>query len=288
MRGSYIKYFAALLLFGSNGLVASYIALSSYEIVFLRSLLGSALLVVLFFVAGGKFTVRQNKRDLFFIALSGAAMAADWLLLFEAYAQIGVSLGMIINYCGPAIVIAVSALIFKEKISWAKIIALLAVFAGVVLISGRAVETSARLSGLLCAVLSAFAYAAMVIFNKKATRIKGIENAALQLLCAFLVIAIFVGYKQGFDIGIYAKDWVPILWLGLVNTGLACYLYFSSIGALPIQTVAICGYLEPLCAVLLSVVILHERMLPLQVVGAVLIVGGAIFGERRAKQKGVG
>ena len=45
---------------------------------------------------------------LLFVAISGIAMATDWLLLFEAYAQIGVSLGMLINYTGPAIVIAAS------------------------------------------------------------------------------------------------------------------------------------------------------------------------------------
>ena len=39
---------------------------------------------------------------------------------------------------------------------------------------------------------------------------------------------------------------VPIFILGQLNTGVGCYFYFSSIGYLPVQTVAICGYLEPL------------------------------------------
>ena len=67
--------------------------------------------------------------------------------------------------------------------------------------------------------------------------------------------------------------------LGLLNTGVGCYFYFSSIGKLPVQSVAICGYLEPLSAVLLSVLLLKETMLPLQIVGTVLILGGAVFGE---------
>lgn len=41
MKSSYYKYFAALLLFGFNGIVASNINLPSYEIVLLRLLLGS-------------------------------------------------------------------------------------------------------------------------------------------------------------------------------------------------------------------------------------------------------
>ena len=45
MKQSYFKYIFGLLLFGSNGIVASYITLSSYEIVLLRTLIGSFLLV---------------------------------------------------------------------------------------------------------------------------------------------------------------------------------------------------------------------------------------------------
>lgn len=41
MKRSYLKYFTALLLFGSNGIVASLIDLSSYEIVFLRTMIGT-------------------------------------------------------------------------------------------------------------------------------------------------------------------------------------------------------------------------------------------------------
>lgn len=276
---NYIKYLLALILFGSNGTIANYIGLSSYEIVFLRSLLGSILLVGIFFGTRQKITLFRYKKDVFYIALSGIAMAADWLLLFEAYKQIGVSLGMIINYCGPAIVIAFSALLFKERVTLGKLTALITAIMGVFLISGQAAFGGIKITGLICAFLSAFSYSAMVIFNKMSTQIKGLENATLQLFFAFITIAVFVGCKQGFYIDVSVTDWIPVLWIGLVNTGVCCYLYFSSISCLPVQTVALCGYLEPLSAVLLSVVFLHETMMSLQIVGAVLIIGGAIIGE---------
>ena len=47
-KRAYIKYISALLLFGSNGIVASHIALNSYEIVLLRTAIGSAFLFLLF------------------------------------------------------------------------------------------------------------------------------------------------------------------------------------------------------------------------------------------------
>ena len=48
MKRSYFKYIFGLLLFGSNGIVAGFIELNSYEIVLLRTLLGSLLLLGIF------------------------------------------------------------------------------------------------------------------------------------------------------------------------------------------------------------------------------------------------
>ena len=136
--------------------------------------------------------------------------------------------------------------------------------------------------------MSALMYAAMVICNKKARRIQGMENAALQLFISFLTVLIFVLFKQGLAVQISTEDIIPMLILGLFNTGIGCYFYFSSIGNLPVQTVAICGYLEPLSAVLFSVAFLHERLSLLQIIGAVCIIGGAVFSELRSKRKTIG
>ena len=57
------------------------------------------------------------------------------------------------------------------------------------------------------------------------------------------------------------------------------YIALSGIAMASVQTVAVCGYLEPLSAVVLAVIFLREEMQPLQILAAVLIIGGAIFGE---------
>lgn len=67
--------------------------------------------------------------------------------------------------------------------------------------------------------------------------------------------------------------------LGIVNTGIGCYLYFSPLVKLPVQTVAICGYLEPLSAVVFAAILLNERMTMIQIAGAACIIGGAMVGE---------
>lgn len=139
-KRAYIGYLSSLLLFGSNGIIASHIPLDSLHIVLLRTMLGSALLIALFFLTGNKPTVAKYPRDVLYVALSGMAMGGSWIFLFEAYAQIGVSISSLLYYCGPVIVMILSPLLFKERLTPAKIIGFLIVLCGVILINGHTAE----------------------------------------------------------------------------------------------------------------------------------------------------
>ncbi len=278
-KKAFIQYLAALLLFGSNGVVASFIALDSMQIVLLRTLIGSILLVLLFFIGSGRMTFYKHKQQLIFLGLSGAAMGTSWMFLYEAYSRVGVGIASLLYYCGPIIVMLLSPLLFREKLTANKLIGFLAVVIGVILINGNIFSKSGDLFGIACGLLSAVMYAFMVIFNKKAKDIVGLENSALQLIIAFFTTAVIVGCKHGYIMQITSADMLPILILGVLNTGIGCCFYFSSIGQLNVQTVAICGYLEPLSAVLFSALFLKETLLPLQLLGVVCILGGAMCGE---------
>lgn len=279
MTRTYFKYFLALLLFGSNGIVASYILLNSYEIVFLRTLIGSLFLILVFALSKQKMRFWKNKSHFLCLVISGVAMGASWIFLYEAYAQIGVSIATLACYCGPVIVMIFSPVIFKEKMTSYKLLGFLAVIIGMFCVNGQALSQGRTSWGLICGVLSAIMYAIMVVFNKKALSITGLENSMCQLIISFITVAIFIGFKQGFSVNITQANLMPILLLGVVNTGIGCYLYFSSIGELPVHAVSICGYLEPLSALIFSAVILGEKLSLVQIAGAVLILGGAVFGE---------
>lgn len=279
MKSAYIYYILALLLFGTNGIVASYIQLSSYEIVFCRTLIGSLLLLVIFLIKREKWTFYKYKKQFLFLTLSGMAMGLSWMFLYEAYTQIGVSVASLMYYCGPVIVMALSPLLFKEKLTSSKVIGFLAVLLGIFLVNGNPALLQNNSFGIVCGLMSAVMYSFMVIFNKKAAPISGLENSTLQLSVSFLTVAVFVGFKQGYHMSIDSGSIFPLVFLGLVNTGIGCYLYFSKLEKLPVQSVSVLGYLEPLSAVIFSMLILGETMSLVQVIGAALIIGGALFAE---------
>lgn len=281
MNNPLFKHTLSLILFGINGIVASRISLSSYEIVFFRLIVGSLFLLLVFLISGSKFSFLQHKRQLAFVLISGTAMAASWLFLYEAFQQVGVGIATLAYSCGPVIVMLLSPLLFHEKLSIWKITGFLVVLLGVFLVNVPALQGGKSSWGLFCAAMSAVTYALMVIFNKKAENITGTENACLQLIISLLIVAAFISLKQGFAIRVGVGDWFWIFILGVLNTGIGCYLYFSTISYLPVQTVAICSYLEPFSAVIFSVLILKEILSPIQILGAALILGGAVFAERQ-------
>lgn len=280
MKKALGKYIFSLLLFGTNGIVAGKIALDSYEIVLTRSFLGAAFLaaVLLFTRRGGVKTAPTSKKSFLLVAVSGVAMGASWMLLYEAYANVGVSVATLIYYVGPVLVMASAPLFFRERMIPARLLGFGAVLIGMYLVNMRELTAGGVSWGFVCAAFSAVLYAVMVIFNKQAEGITGLKNAVLQLVFGFAVVAVFTFFKQGIALDIPAQSVPAIILLG-INTGFGCYLYFSALPHLPAQSVAICGYLEPVSAVAFAAIFLREQLEIVQLAGMVLILGGAAFAE---------
>jgi len=169
--------------------------------------------------------------------------------------------------CGPVIVMVLAPIVFKERFTATKLLGFLAVVLDMYCVNRQALLQGRVSWGLAFGILSAVMWASMVIFNKKAASITWLETPMLQLAISFLTMAVYLGPRQGFAIHIPPGSLLPILLLGVVNTGIGCYFYFSSIGSLPVQTVAILGYLEPLSALLFSAAILGESLSALQLAG---------------------
>lgn len=275
------KYLASLVLLGSNGVVAAQISLGSTDIVLLRALFGLLGLLCVWGMVCRRWTFYRYRRELVYVVLTGAATAVNWLTLFAAYQMMGVSLGIIFNYCGPAVVIVLAPVMLHDRFTAVKGITLCCVILGVCCISGQAAGVNLTAAGMVYGALAAVSFAFMILFNKKVDHVPGLERVILQMVVSVLIIGSIAWYDHGWYMPIQSSDWLPAIWLGVMNTGLAYYLYFSCMSGLSVQTISICGYLEPVSSVFLSMLILHEVMMPVQWVGAVLIIGSAVWSEYR-------
>ena len=285
MARAYVKYIAALLLFGLNGVVSAQLRLASLPIVFYRTLLGGLLLLLLCALRREPLHRREDPpRQVIAVVLSGVAMGLSWIFLYEAYQRVGVGLSSIAYYCGPVLVLLLTPLVFGKRLTARQIGCFAVVFGGILLVSvpDLAPGTGTDPVGLACGFASAVLHALMVVFTMKAPQITGLRNAAVQLAVSFLTVVPFA-LAGGVPLPADGGQWGWLLFLGLVDTGVGCYLYFSEIARLPVVTVSILGYLEPLSAVFFAVLLLHERLTACEVVGAVLILAGAAASERRRR-----
>ena len=76
-----------------------------------------------------------------------------------------------------------------------------------------------------------------------------------------------------------AVGWTCLLAVGLIHTALAYVLYFSSLKALPGQEAAVLSYIDPLTAVLISLLVLAEPVTPIQLVGGAMILAFTLANE---------
>ena len=274
---SYGMYVLSMLIFGTNGYLVAHMSLQSGQIVLLRTLLGGLLLTVLVLLRGG-FDREALRAERIPLMLGGAALGLNWVALFEAYRLLNVSLATLIYYVGPMLILLLSPVLFHEKLTSRKLAAVGIVAAGLVCISGSIAFSGLSTAGLLVAILSALFYASLIAFNKRIVRTGGMQTAALELDVAFFIVLVYVLLTSGLPRPRPA-DLPYVAVIGFINTGLAYLLYFSGLQKLPGQSVALISYVDPVSALIFSAVLLHETMTPVQILGAVLIIGGAMFGE---------
>ena len=105
MNKNYLRVLAATLLFGSIGLFVRAIPLASAMIALVRAVLGAAVLLIAALITRRPPRWRVIGRQLLPLALSGAFIGVNWILLFEAYRYTTVSVATLAYYASPVLVV---------------------------------------------------------------------------------------------------------------------------------------------------------------------------------------
>ncbi len=274
---------ASMLIWGTIGIFRRYTPLSSAFLAFARGILGG--LFMLAFVRLGKKRVSQPlpPRTLMSLALTGAMIGVNWMLLFEAYNHTTVAIATLCYYMQPTIVLLLSPLLFKERLTRKKALCALISILGMILVSSVIGDDSPQtgdISGILLGLGAAALYAAVVIMNKKIDGGNAYQRTTVQLLSAGIVMVPYLLLTGGFSSMAFSPaSIILLLVLGIVHTGVAYALYFGSMGGLSVQTIALFSYIDPVSALLFSGLILGEPLTPSGIAGAILIIGSAIISQ---------
>ena len=271
---------AAMLVFGTIGLFVKNIGFPSSFISFARALTGSIFIALFMLFSGHGLDKKSVLKNLKLLIPSGIAMAFNWICLFEAYRFTGVAVGTLCYYMAPVIVVVLSPVFLKEKLTAINITSVLAAVVGAVLISGVVSGSAKSAKGILLGLAAAALYSTVVMINKFVKNLSPIETTFVQLSTAAVTMIPYILLTEEVTAFVFDRRSVIFtLIVGVFHTGIVYMIYFSSVQKIPAQTTAVFSYIDPVTAIILSAVVLGERLDAVQLIGTFLILAATLFNE---------
>ncbi|HCW73611.1 MAG TPA: hypothetical protein DHM90_07275 [Clostridiaceae bacterium] len=140
--------------------------------------------------------------------------------------------------------------------------------------------------GIAFGLAAAFFYALVIIFNRRMNRINGLDRTFMELFLSLVVLTLYMVATSHFsDFVIPEGALIYVLILGILHTGLAYFLYFSTVDRLDSQHVALNSYIDPMSAIIFSALFLDEKVYFNMILGALLILGSSILFELIGKKE---
>ena len=279
----------AMLMSGTIGWLVVSSQQSAFNVVFFRCVFGGATLALVCAALG---LFRRNLfswRMLGLAALGGVAIVINWVLLFAAYSRASISMATAVYNTQPFMLVALGAVVFRERITASTIAWLLVAFGGLVLVVRVEPAVLAMpgryLEGIAYAVGAAAMYAVSSIITK---HLKGTPPhliALIQVGLGVLMLAPFVRFDALPTTG---APWLELMTLGIVNTGIMYVLLYGAIQKLPTAMTGALSFIYPVVAIIVDRVAFGQKLAWVQVFGAVLILlaaAGVNLGWRLVPQR---
>ncbi|MFC6660711.1 DMT family transporter [Deinococcus multiflagellatus] len=211
-------------------------------------------------------------------ALMGLATAAYQVCLFAAIQEAGVAVAALIALCtAPVWVAVLSAVVFRERLPLRAVLLLGAALCGAALLvyqPGAAQSAGTRpLVGAAWALGAALSYATLTVVSRA---LAPLASPLVSLTAAFSVATVLLlplALREGITLmAVPWSAWGLLVYLGVVTTALGYVVFLRGLRTTPATFASVLTLLEPLVAVVLAGVFLGERLLPLNLLGAGLLV----------------
>lgn len=129
-----LRVIGTMLVWSTVGIFVKEVNLASIEIAFFRSFIGGVFIVLLSLLRKENFNFEEVKNNLKVLLASGGSLGLGWALLFQGYKYTTVSNATLAYYIAPILIIIMSALLLKEKITVKKALCVLIAMLGLFLI----------------------------------------------------------------------------------------------------------------------------------------------------------
>jgi len=209
----------------------------------------------------------------FWSAVAGLGVAGNFAFYFVSIAHGSVAVAATLMYTAPVFVYLVSFALKLETPTVLKLVAIAVVMVGIVMLT-QIYDTGAggvTLIGAGAGILAGVSYA-VFIFGFKYAGAHGSPQAILSIAFGVLVIILmWPGDGAQMAAVLSTRDWPLFAALGVFGAGLSFALYINGLRHTAPAVASIVAMVEPVTATLFGVVILHESLGFVQIVGMGLI-----------------
>ncbi len=255
----------AIFLWSSLGVIVRWSGVEIHVLIF-YSLLVSVIAQGI--VLSGK-RYRSNFPDVkklkypFFI---GCISLVNTFTYFYAFKHTTIANAVLTHYTAPVIVAFLAPFLLGEKITRKILIVILIASAGLwIMLDGLSIAED-QMMGIAAGLASGVAYALIVIL--------------LRMHAGKFIPLMFVFFSNIFIL-IFLAPFIRVfpvnaLWsfliLGIIHSTIAPVLYFRGLQEVSANRAAVLGYLEPVCAIIISAIFLHEIPGFNAIIGGMLII----------------
>jgi len=228
--------------------------------------------------------VRLPVRGLLLLGGLFAVLAATALMALE---RLPASAYIVIIYTYPALVALLSLVILRERLPGIGWLALGLTLIGVVLTVPTlfsdlqqvdADRQSVLVAGVIFTLVNALLYALYIVLSGRLLRGQSeLAKASAWGITGSAVVALIVLLLRGPVMPGTLTEWGALVGIVIVSTVIPIFAFYAGIRLLGAARASIVATVEPVMTLTLAALILNERMEPIQLVGAALIIASVVL-----------
>jgi drug/metabolite transporter (DMT)-like permease len=254
-----------------------------FTLITLRLVLGIIILYGIIWWRGGMKISRLSFWRVFGVGIIGYGISLGFQFVGTKLST--AANGALVTSATPAFVLVFAAIILRERITTRRLAALVIASLGVIaVIDPRTAQLNPDLFwGNISLVLAAITWALYSVLIRKVTREVDVLQTSLIAFMGGLVISVPVTafeLSRSNPITITPNLMAGILFLGIIATALAMYLWNTAFAELPAGVASLTFFAQPVVGTILGVIFLHDQITPLFILGGVLIGLGILISAR--------
>jgi len=265
----------AAVLFGLTGVFGELIQSNAAVISLGRAVFAVLALAGVARLGHGAILQGLTARKLAILAGAGLLLALHWITFFVSVKVGGIAIATLGFASFPAFIALFEALVLRQRIQRAEWLMLALVTIGLTLVTPSFDFGDAGVVGLAWGLLSGFSFAMLAVVNRHAAvGIDSLQVALWQNLTVALVMLPFAALPLA---AAPAADWLWLVLLGVLCTGLSHYLFVASLNALSARSAGLVIALEPVYAIAFAWTLFDQTPSARMLTGAALIVAAIVW-----------